>query len=480
MPYVNGYQHDVFVSYAHIDNVPLGTERGWITNFVAYLKNLLDKGLGCREVDVWMDHELTGNEPFSARIESALTNSAILLVVASPSYLASQWCARERNAFLTAVSRKATAGARVFRVDLDRFEPADFPSEFRELLGYPFWALDQNRNPRTLGVPVVDAKRDPDYFTMLTKLRIELGKELKSLRAAQSGHAAAPEGPCVFLAEVTDDQDDQHDELDAYAKQAGLTVLPESWYPREDAAAFQQRMAADLARSKAFVQLLSDLPGKKPPGWSSRLPVVQFEAAKRAGIPILQWRSRGLDLEKLKTVSPEHHALVTGPDVRACGIEEFKGAVVAEAMRTPKPRPTAPAGAANVMVFVNSDSSDRELALEVCHILGEEGYGYAMPLLEETSKPAEVREDLELNLATCNGLIVVYGNTPVTWVRRQLAQGRKILSQRDHPLDALALMVGPPAEKQEVGYQLPNMRSVDCRLGLKRELVTTFAAALRG
>jgi hypothetical protein len=118
--------------------------------------------------------------------------------------------------------------------------------------------------------------------------------------------------------------------------------------------------------------------------------------------------------------------------------------------------------------------------LEVCHILGEEGYGYAMPLLEETSKPAEVREDLELNLATCNGLIVVYGNTPVTWVRRQLAQGRKILSQRDHPLDALALMVGPPAEKQEVGYQLPNMRSVDCRLGLKRELVTTFAAALRG
>jgi hypothetical protein len=50
MPYVSGYQHDVFVSYAHIDNEPLGTERGWITNFVAYLKNLLDKGLGCREV----------------------------------------------------------------------------------------------------------------------------------------------------------------------------------------------------------------------------------------------------------------------------------------------------------------------------------------------------------------------------------------------------------------------------------------------
>jgi TIR domain len=480
MAYVTGYQHDIFVSYAHIDNEPLGTERGWITNFVAYLKNLLDKGLGSRETDVWMDHELTGNEPFSESIESALTNSAILLVVASPSYFASTWCARERNAFLKAVSQRAAAGARVFRVDLDRIDPEQYPAEFRELLGYPFWTLDQNRNPRTLGVPVVDARRDPDYFTMLTKLRIELGEELKGLRSAQSGQVAAPPGPCIFLAEVTDDQDDLHEELEAYAKQAGLTVLPESWYPRDDVAEFRQRMAADLRRAKVFVQLLSDLPGKKPPGWLSRLPVVQFETAKSAGLPIMQWRSRSLDLEKVGAASPQHHALLTGPDVRACGIEEFKRAVVDEATKTPKPAPSPKAGGGDVLVFVNSDSSDRELAKEVCRILGEEGYGYAMPLLEETSKPAEVREDLELNLSTCNGLILVYGNTPVTWVRRQLAQGRKILSQRDHPLDALALVMGPPAEKQEIGYQLPDMRLYDCRSGLSREVVTAFASALRG
>ena len=133
------------------------------------------------------------------------------------------------------------------------------------------------------------------------------------------------------------------------------------------------------------------------------------------------------------------------------------------------------------MIFVNSDPSDRKLAETVCQMLGEEGFGYSMPLLEETSKPSEVREDLELNLATCDGLILVYGSTPVTWVRRQLAQGRKILSQRDHPLEALALVVGPPAEnKEDVGYQLPNMRSYDCRGGLSREVVTTFASSLRG
>jgi hypothetical protein len=481
MAYVSGYQHDVFVSYAHIDNEPVGAARGWVTTFVDYLKNVLDKGLGTREADVWMDYRLSGNEPFSADIEAALRNSATLLVIASPSYFQSDWCARERSGFLRAVCQKTAGGSRIFRVDRDRLEPTDFPSEFRELLGYPFWTLDQNKYPRTLGDPIVNPDREPEYFTMLTKLRIELGEELKRLKSEKSGQSVARSGPCIFLAEVTDDQDDRRDELDTYAKQAGLTVLPEAWYPREDPDEFRRRMDADLRRSKVFVQLLSDLPGKKPPGWSARVPVVQFETARNAGLPILQWRSKDLDLERLRATSPEHHSLVTGTDVRACGMEEFKQAVVDEATRAPKPARLPKGNGSSVLVFVNSDPADRELAEAVCHMLKEEGVGYSMPLLEAASKPSEVREDLELNLATCDGLILVYGSTPVTWVRRQLAPGRKILSQRDQPLEALALMMGPPAEnKVDVGYELPNMRSLDCRGGVCAEVITAFASSLRG
>lgn len=478
MTYVSGYQHDVFVSYAHIDNEPVGTERGWVTTFVDYLRNVLNKGLGCREADVWMDHRLTGNQPFSGDIEGALQSSATLLVIASPSYFGSEWCARERNGFLKAVSQKTACGSRIFRVDRDKIEPTAFPSEFRELLGYPFWTMDQNKYPRTLGDPVVNPDREPEYFTMLTKLRIELGDELKRLRSAQSGQSVAHDGPCIFLAEVTDDQDDRRDELDNYAKQAGLTVLPESCYPRDDVNEFRRRMEADLRRSKVFVQLLSDLPGKKPPGWGARMPVVQYETARAAGLPVLQWRSKDLDLERLMATSPEHHSLVAGMDVRACCIEEFKRAVVDEATRAPKL--TQPPKNGSALIFVNSDPADRKLAETVCQMLGEEGFGYSMPLLEATSKPSDVREDLELNLATCDGLILVYGSTPVTWVRRQLAQGRKVLSQRDHPLEALALMVGPPEAKEEVGYQLPNMRSYDCRCGVSRQVITAFASSLRG
>jgi len=82
MGYVTGYEHDVFISYAHIDNTPFGSEKGWVTAFVDDLKNYLDRGLGCRDVKIWMDRELTCNEAFAGNIEDALRNSATLLVAA--------------------------------------------------------------------------------------------------------------------------------------------------------------------------------------------------------------------------------------------------------------------------------------------------------------------------------------------------------------------------------------------------------------
>ena len=56
--------HDVFVSYAHVDNEALpGAEKGWVTNFINGLKIHLNKKLGRKEnYSLWMDNTLRGNE----------------------------------------------------------------------------------------------------------------------------------------------------------------------------------------------------------------------------------------------------------------------------------------------------------------------------------------------------------------------------------------------------------------------------------
>ena len=95
------YKHDVFISYAHADNIPVpGSHLGWVTIFAENLKNLLGRKLD-RDADVWMDHrELQGNVPLTPTIMEALRDTATIVVMASPRYRASEWCRRERENFL--------------------------------------------------------------------------------------------------------------------------------------------------------------------------------------------------------------------------------------------------------------------------------------------------------------------------------------------------------------------------------------------
>jgi len=51
-----------------------------------------------------------------------------------------------------------------------------------------------------------------------------------------------------------------------------------------------------------------------------------------------------------------------------------------------------------VLVFVNNDSPDRELAERVANLLLEEGVGSLLPL--QTGSPDDIRTDLEQNLLT--------------------------------------------------------------------------------
>src|SRR6516164_5977073 len=105
---------DVFVSYAHVDNQG---DMPWVTNLVRHLAEQLRPRLGSKEVQLWRDDEaLDGNHPYPPNIIEAVRRSATLLVVMSEGYLCSEWCARERNTFLS-VARGFIDDGRVFIVD---------------------------------------------------------------------------------------------------------------------------------------------------------------------------------------------------------------------------------------------------------------------------------------------------------------------------------------------------------------------------
>src|SRR5262245_37762579 len=89
------FDQDAFISYAHIDNEPLPTEkRGWVDLFDETLRQLLAQAAGKR-VRVWRDPKLQGNDVVTEEILGKIGQTAVLVSVLSPPYVESEWCTRE-------------------------------------------------------------------------------------------------------------------------------------------------------------------------------------------------------------------------------------------------------------------------------------------------------------------------------------------------------------------------------------------------
>src|SRR5262245_2385705 len=93
------FEHNLFISYAHIDNEPLTPgEKGWVSRFHTSLKTILSMRLG-HNARIWRDEKLQGNDVFSDEIVARFKQSAALVSIVTSRYLNSEWCTREAREF---------------------------------------------------------------------------------------------------------------------------------------------------------------------------------------------------------------------------------------------------------------------------------------------------------------------------------------------------------------------------------------------
>jgi hypothetical protein len=94
MSYVPGFEHDIFFSYPQDDSAE------WIRALEVSLQEQLNSRLGAG-VDIWRDtRNIRFGQNWCEEITSGIVGSAAFLSIISPSYRASDWCARERKIFL--------------------------------------------------------------------------------------------------------------------------------------------------------------------------------------------------------------------------------------------------------------------------------------------------------------------------------------------------------------------------------------------
>jgi hypothetical protein len=263
--------------------------------------------------------------------------------------------------------------------------------------------------------------------------------------------------PAIYLAETTDDLEDEHADVERYLKQHRYRIHPRLSLPA-DLTGFRQAVQTDLRPCVLFVQLLSERKGKSLAGAAPEAfrGVTQYRCAVELVKAVLQWRSPAADPKKV--THEAHRNLLDGAEVMGVDLEEFKAAVLKRVQRLTAPRkePTKPTAACHV--FVNTSADDRPMAEAFSEVLARRGFWAVLPY--EKGTVAQAREDLETNLRECDGLVMVFGRTEPYWVRSQLLQSRKILHQRERPLAALAICEGPPPKPRELlgDLRIPNLR----------------------
>jgi hypothetical protein len=470
MAYVRDYEHDVFVSYASVDNhPPVGVDKGWVTYLVLELKRVLAEELGhAEEVAIWMDQQLATNDPITPTLLEAVGKSATIMVILSAGYLQSDWCLRERNEFLTRMADLAEQGNRIFLVEKTAIEWNEKPPEIRDVKGKAFWYKEEERDRiHTLGSPCPRPREEPEYYRQVSDLARDLADQLQVMKSAAVGtdQNLPASGPLVVLADVTDDLVDKREEVRRYLQQHGVAVT-EIDYPSEPQA-FLERFNEELENCALFVQLLSSLTGKCPPGAEQGYPVLQFEAARSKAVDILQWYPPEIDVDKLED-GPQKDLLLQ-KTVVAEPFVQFKARVVKRAQPEPE-RSRPPPGAS--LIFVNHGAEDKKLADAVSSVADELELEYALPV--STGSPGEIRETMESCMRESDAMVLLYGEVPETWVVQQLLQFRKYRNLKGKTRKGLALVEGPPQEKHQIPMKLADMYILDCRNGTPREKVRDF------
>ena len=470
----NGY--DVFVSYAHYDDQPLPSimDEGWVTTLKINLERMLRQKLGgAHPCEIWMDHELRHGRPITPELLDKVRRSAILLVILSPAYLQSEWCRRELEAF---ADLAASEGQGIFVIERDQVPDVELPSALIDLKRARFWSPDpKSRAPRTFGMP--EPKGDRAYFDAVSDLVRDMAEKLRELKGIASRRAvtaATAANGTVFLAEVTDDLDEENKGIQRYLDQFGIHVVPETSLP-SNPEAFREAVKKGLEQADIFVQLLSEHSGKRPPDLPEGRIKCQLDLAHEFGKRILQWRNSTLNIAAVKDEA--QRVLLDGPSVRAEGIEEFKRAILGCLEEVHRP-PSPPISAGEACILVDRYSLDKHLARQVIDILGRYDIWAKEP--DDGLDNRKFNRDLQDKLKDCDGLIMVYGAAPKSWVDEHLNRVMKARALRRKPMRGIALLFGPPPDEKERSIFPPRLKEIDWRAGVQDAEIRRFLDSLEG
>jgi len=492
MALTSGYQYDVFISYAHLDErTPEPDAKGWVSTFHDHLEVGLSKALGhlC-EATIWRDPRLDGATLFDREIRERIEQSAVFLALTSPSYFNRDYCRQELACFAqaaTASRHGLVVGnrSRLINVRLFNIPPADWPAELAGRSGFPFY---ETESATDRGEPLApDDKAFRGQLKRLIDCLRELLGDLSEEPAVDptSAPGGEPETYEVYLADVADSLRRDAKRVRCELERAQVTVhppVPPPYSEHEHEAA----AAAAMRRSRLTLHLLDDLRGRElVDREDTTYPLEQLQLGYREAPAQLIWVPRLLDLDRIADVELGDLLRKFASGLRESGRYEFVQGTPQEVprqviARLAALRNQAAAQVASQAVLLDTHVKDEVFALQAGQFLVQ--HGVKTFITPEDDDPRQNIDILTRRLQQATSLIVFYGQVGVEWVRARLAEALKIIVTHDCPVRHCAVYFVPPdRDKDNVRFQLPLVQvdALDNRRAFDPQVLLPLVARMR-
>ena len=433
--YVTGFEYDIFISYAHVDNRP-GGDAGWVTQLHKEFQERLATRFGrVGIVRLWRDPALDGSEVFQQVLEARVHASAVFVALTSNGYLASDYCRQELAAFYQAAQQSPYGvqigeRRRLLNVLLTNLRPGEWPEELRGTTGFSFHDAPPD-DEDAIGEPLKTGSEAFD--SSVRKLADATFRLLKEFRQEIQPAPEAPRPRAIFLASTSPALRELRGRLAADLRHEGrevVTGIP----PPSDSASHDREVAAAVASAGLCVHLLDGDPGdamRDEP--DATYPRRQLDLAAASVTPQMIWVPPSLEIEAVSL--PSHRELLLSFD-RGTRLKE-----TCEFVREPETRMArvildrvrrlerpAVTDAAEPTILLDTHLKDQRVAFEMSSWLIDLGI---QPFIhQESDNPAEGIAAFEGQLQRSSTVVIFFGKVARSWVEQRLNSALQFVARQ--------------------------------------------------
>lgn len=464
MAFVPGYEHDIFISYAHVDNTMLpGEKNGWIMQFYNYLKVILSQRFGRPDcVSIWWDEKkLDGTVQFDQSIEHGIKKSAIMICLNSPGYIASKYCKLELETFYQKaqtekIGLNVADRSRIVHVQLNNIPYKEWPKELSGTTGFPFHTAketDEYGDPLETGSPEFKAQiqklKDAIWHLLTDFAKQENIVEIANT-ITESGLENLKNDFSIYLGEVADTLRIHKKRIITELEKKGFTIVAGA--PPPDEAVAHEKAAKDaIQKADLAVHLLDAYPGREILGDAEICyPQKQTELALQTDKPQMIWLPDDLDFADIE--DEEYKGFITnlgtsnikpkGLDVIRSSKSDFAKEIIntAEKLKAEKFRTNNKDG--KLSVLLDTHAKDEMYAWELSTALFKNQiFSFINPQEDDPRKNIEL---LSERISRVNKLIFLYGAVSKEWVIERMSAALQLIIDKDYPIDGFYVYMAPP------------------------------------